>query len=90
MPLWFASYLGTVGDPFIICLSCAVSDCRKRFQGQKNNLIKRLVNMINLFTVNFQLEKLVSEDALHYDVISFHYYIQFHLHVQVRTDDLFC
>lgn len=50
----------------------------------------RLVNMINLFPVNFQLEKLVSEDSLHYDVICFHYYIQFHLHVQVRTDDLFC
>ncbi|CAL9106060.1 unnamed protein product [Musa acuminata var. zebrina] len=30
-----------------------------------------------------KLEKLVSEDALHYDVICFHYYIQFHLHVQL-------
>ncbi|XP_042408165.1 4-alpha-glucanotransferase DPE2-like [Zingiber officinale] len=30
-----------------------------------------------------KLEKLVSEDALHHDVIFFHYYIQFHLHKQL-------
>ncbi|TYJ30228.1 hypothetical protein E1A91_A06G118800v1 [Gossypium mustelinum] len=30
-----------------------------------------------------KLEKLVSKDALHYDTICFHYYIQFHLHLQL-------
>ncbi|XP_073104819.1 4-alpha-glucanotransferase DPE2 isoform X2 [Elaeis guineensis] len=30
-----------------------------------------------------KLEKLVSEDSLHYDVICFHYYVQFHLHLQL-------
>lgn len=30
-----------------------------------------------------KLEKLVSEDSFHYDIISFHYYIQFHLHMQL-------
>ncbi|KAK1292418.1 4-alpha-glucanotransferase DPE2 [Acorus calamus] len=30
-----------------------------------------------------KLEKLVSKDSLQYDIISFHYYVQFHLHVQL-------
>uniref|UniRef100_A0A5B7B0S7 4-alpha-glucanotransferase n=1 Tax=Davidia involucrata TaxID=16924 RepID=A0A5B7B0S7_DAVIN len=30
-----------------------------------------------------KLEKLVSKDSLHYDIISFHYYIQFHLYLQL-------
>lgn len=30
-----------------------------------------------------KLEKLISKDSLHYDVICFHYYIQFHLHLQL-------
>ncbi|GMN64331.1 hypothetical protein TIFTF001_033402 [Ficus carica] len=30
-----------------------------------------------------RLEKLISEDSLHYEVISFHYYIQYHLHIQL-------
>ncbi|KAL7588975.1 hypothetical protein Lser_V15G38764 [Lactuca serriola] len=30
-----------------------------------------------------KLEKLVSEDSFHYDIISFHYYIQYHLHLQL-------
>lgn len=30
-----------------------------------------------------KLEKLVSKDSLHYSIICFHYYIQFHLHVQL-------
>ncbi|WCJ28700.1 4-alpha-glucanotransferase DPE2 [Euphorbia peplus] len=30
-----------------------------------------------------KLEKLVSKDSLHYDIICFHYYIQFHLHSQL-------
>lgn len=30
-----------------------------------------------------KLEKIVSKDRLHYDVIRFHYYIQFHLHLQL-------
>lgn len=30
-----------------------------------------------------KLEKLVSKDSLHYDIISFQYYVQFHLHVQL-------
>ncbi|XP_008796184.1 4-alpha-glucanotransferase DPE2 isoform X2 [Phoenix dactylifera] len=30
-----------------------------------------------------KLEKLVSKDSLHYDVISFQYYVQFHLHLQL-------
>ncbi|WOK96012.1 4-alpha-glucanotransferase DPE2 isoform X1 [Canna indica] len=30
-----------------------------------------------------KLEKLVAEDALHYDAICFHYYIQFHLYLQL-------
>ncbi|XP_058079209.1 4-alpha-glucanotransferase DPE2 [Magnolia sinica] len=30
-----------------------------------------------------KLEKLVSKDSLHYDVIRFHYYIQFHLYQQL-------
>ncbi|CAN1256473.1 4-alpha-glucanotransferase DPE2 [Linum perenne] len=30
-----------------------------------------------------KLEKLISKDSVHYDLISFHYYIQFHLHIQL-------
>ncbi|KAE8125116.1 hypothetical protein FH972_019951 [Carpinus fangiana] len=30
-----------------------------------------------------KLEKLVSKDSVHYDIIRFHYYIQFHLHLQL-------
>lgn len=30
-----------------------------------------------------KLEKLVSKDSFHYDIICFHYYIQFHLHLQL-------
>lgn len=30
-----------------------------------------------------KLEKLVSPDSLHYSVICFHYYLQFHLHIQL-------
>ncbi|KMT06473.1 hypothetical protein BVRB_7g156520 [Beta vulgaris subsp. vulgaris] len=30
-----------------------------------------------------KLEKLVSEDSPHYSIICFHYYIQYHLHVQL-------
>lgn len=30
-----------------------------------------------------KLEKLISKDSLHYDVICFHYYIQYHLHIQL-------
>uniref|UniRef100_A0A2P2MKU7 4-alpha-glucanotransferase n=1 Tax=Rhizophora mucronata TaxID=61149 RepID=A0A2P2MKU7_RHIMU len=30
-----------------------------------------------------KLEKLVSKDCLHHDIILFHYYVQFHLHVQL-------
>ncbi|KAL8460086.1 hypothetical protein ACS0TY_031848 [Phlomoides rotata] len=30
-----------------------------------------------------KLDKLVSEESLHYDIIGFHYYIQFHLHKQL-------
>ena len=37
-----------------------------------------------MFTLLFlQLEKLISKDTVHYDTICFHYYIQFHLHLQV-------
>uniref|UniRef100_A0A7N0UGE4 4-alpha-glucanotransferase n=1 Tax=Kalanchoe fedtschenkoi TaxID=63787 RepID=A0A7N0UGE4_KALFE len=32
---------------------------------------------------NEKLEKLVAEDSLHYDIIRFHYFIQFHLHTQL-------
>ncbi|KAJ4977566.1 hypothetical protein NE237_008346 [Protea cynaroides] len=30
-----------------------------------------------------KLEKIVSKDSVHYDIICFHYYIQFHLHQQL-------
>ncbi|KAL6534678.1 4-alpha-glucanotransferase dpe2 [Orobanche gracilis] len=30
-----------------------------------------------------KLEKLVSKDSSHYDIIRFHYYVQFHLHAQL-------
>lgn len=30
-----------------------------------------------------KLEKIVSRDSLHYDIICFHYYIQYHLHLQL-------
>ncbi|CAL1352309.1 unnamed protein product [Linum trigynum] len=30
-----------------------------------------------------KLEKLVSKDSVHYDIIRFHYYLQFHLHLQL-------
>ncbi|PWA90321.1 disproportionating enzyme 2 [Artemisia annua] len=32
---------------------------------------------------NDKLEKLISKDSLHYDIICFHYYIQYHLHIQL-------
>ncbi|KAH1194517.1 4-alpha-glucanotransferase DPE2 [Glycine max] len=30
-----------------------------------------------------KLEKLVSKDSLHYEIICFHYYVQYHLHLQL-------
>ncbi|KAK3030340.1 hypothetical protein RJ639_038973 [Escallonia herrerae] len=30
-----------------------------------------------------KLEKLISKDSCHYDIIRFHYYLQFHLHLQL-------
>lgn len=36
----------------------------------------------SIFTQD-KLEKLVSEESLHYDIIGFHYYIQFNLHKQL-------
>ncbi|XP_019458258.1 PREDICTED: 4-alpha-glucanotransferase DPE2 [Lupinus angustifolius] len=30
-----------------------------------------------------KLEKLVSKESLHYEIISFHYYVQYHLHLQL-------
>uniref|UniRef100_A0A1D1Y9G6 4-alpha-glucanotransferase n=3 Tax=Anthurium amnicola TaxID=1678845 RepID=A0A1D1Y9G6_9ARAE len=30
-----------------------------------------------------KLEKIISKDSLHYEIICFHYYIQFHLHLQL-------
>ncbi|KAK4272410.1 hypothetical protein QN277_020974 [Acacia crassicarpa] len=30
-----------------------------------------------------KLEKLVSKESLHYDIICFHYYVQYHLHLQL-------
>ncbi|KAI9160495.1 hypothetical protein LWI28_008665 [Acer negundo] len=30
-----------------------------------------------------KLEKLISKDSLHHDIIRFHYYVQFHLHLQL-------
>ncbi|KAJ0044000.1 hypothetical protein Pint_18427 [Pistacia integerrima] len=32
---------------------------------------------------NDKLEKLVSKDSLHYDIICFNYYVQYHLHLQL-------
>ncbi|KAF3326219.1 4-alpha-glucanotransferase DPE2 [Carex littledalei] len=32
---------------------------------------------------NEKLEKLISEDAIHHDIICFHYYIQYHLYLQL-------
>ena len=42
-----------------------------------------LLNPGNIFPSVLQLEKLVSKESLHYDIICFHYYIQYHLHLQV-------
>ncbi|KAI9095753.1 hypothetical protein K1719_026313 [Acacia pycnantha] len=33
-----------------------------------------------------KLEKLVSKESLHYDIICFHYYVQYHLHLQLSED----
>jgi hypothetical protein len=40
--------------------------------------------MVSFFNV-FQLEKLISEGTLHHDVIRFHYYVQYHLYMQVSS-----
>lgn len=46
-------------------------------------------NLSTLPVVLSQLEKLISKDSLHYEVICFHYYIQYHLHQQVlKVTDL--
>jgi hypothetical protein len=39
----------------------------------------KMVSFCNMF----QLEKLISEGTLHHDVIRFHYYVQYHLYMQV-------
>lgn len=49
--------------------------------------LERLTHIEYIFF--YQLEKLVSEESLHYDIICFHYYIQFHLHLQVSRKFLF-
>lgn len=38
--------------------------------------------MVSLCNV-FQLDKLICEGTLHHDIIRFHYYVQYHLYIQV-------
>lgn len=40
-----------------------------------------------VFSYGLQLEKLVSKDTVHYDIICFHYYIQYHLYLQVSKNN---
>lgn len=46
------------------------------------------LNFLTTISLFLQLEKLIAKDSLQYDVICFHYYIQFHLHLQVSRIDL--
>lgn len=47
--------------------------------------IFKCVEIQQRFLSFLQLEKLISKDNLHYEVICFHYYIQYHLHIQVSS-----
>uniref|UniRef100_A0A6N2L3A0 4-alpha-glucanotransferase n=1 Tax=Salix viminalis TaxID=40686 RepID=A0A6N2L3A0_SALVM len=62
-------------------LATKLSIAKKVFE-QEKDLILNSISFQKYFSEN-ELEKLVSKDSLHHDIIRFHYYIQFHLHAQL-------
>ncbi|KAF7803970.1 4-alpha-glucanotransferase DPE2 isoform X1 [Senna tora] len=54
----------------------------KKIFTQEKNLILNSSSFQKFFSEN-ELEKLVSKESLHHDIICFHYYIQYHLHIQL-------
>ncbi|KAL0316723.1 UNVERIFIED_CONTAM: 4-alpha-glucanotransferase DPE2 [Sesamum radiatum] len=62
-------------------MAAKLSIAKKIYSQEKENVFSS-VAFQNFFSEN-QLEKLVSKESLHYDIICFHYYIQFHLHMQL-------
>ncbi|KAG0479077.1 hypothetical protein HPP92_013796 [Vanilla planifolia] len=54
---------------------------KKIFNLEKNEILN--CSAFITFLCDNELEKIISNDSLHYDVICFHYYIQFHLHLQL-------
>lgn len=50
------------------------------------NMSTKMVSLCNVF----QLEKLISEGTLHHDIIRFHYYVQYHLYIQVSIVCRYC
>ncbi|KAF9679489.1 hypothetical protein SADUNF_Sadunf06G0020200 [Salix dunnii] len=77
--------LGSVQDvDYEAVLATKLSIAKKVFE-QEKDLILNSRSFHKYFSEN-ELEKLVSKDSLHYDIIRFHYYIQFHLHLQVTSN----
>ncbi|KAG6737020.1 hypothetical protein POTOM_060020 [Populus tomentosa] len=62
-------------------LATKLSIAKKVFV-QEKDLILNSRSFQKYFSEN-EVEKLVSKDSLHHDIIRFHYYIQFHLHTQL-------
>ncbi|KAL5994695.1 4-alpha-glucanotransferase dpe2 [Asimina triloba] len=62
-------------------MAAKLSISKKIFNLEKDEILSS--PSFQKFFADNELEKLVSKDSLHYDVIRFHYYIQFHLHQQL-------
>ncbi|KAF8403538.1 hypothetical protein HHK36_011642 [Tetracentron sinense] len=62
-------------------MATKLSIAKKIFSLEKDSVLTSS-SFQNFFSEN-ELEKLVSKDSMHYDIICFQYYIQFHLHLQL-------
>ncbi|CAN1256474.1 4-alpha-glucanotransferase DPE2 [Linum perenne] len=62
-------------------LATKLSIAKKVFAKEKDAVLNS--SAFQEFLSENELEKLISKDSVHYDLISFHYYIQFHLHIQL-------
>ncbi|ONL97919.1 4-alpha-glucanotransferase DPE2 [Zea mays] len=62
-------------------LSTKLSIARKIFNLEKEKVLNS--SSFQQFLSENELDKLISEGTLHHDVIRFHYYVQYHLYIQL-------
>ncbi|KAJ8444385.1 hypothetical protein Cgig2_026589 [Carnegiea gigantea] len=62
-------------------MATKLSIAKKIFSKEKDQILQS--SSFKKFFSDNELEKLISEEAPHYTIICFHYYIQYHLHLQL-------